>query len=118
MCGGGRERRRENLKQTALTEHGAQPRAQPHNPEIMTSAAIRSWTPYQLSHSGAPSLLLYMSNSIVFVNSEINSNSLKNTKNKSNLVALNFVWSKAKHRFKQINISELKFQGCANFLDM
>ena len=56
-----RERDRERGRETPQTEQGAQHRAQSHDPEIMTSAKIKSQSLNQLSHPGAPTFLYFLS---------------------------------------------------------
>lgn len=61
--GGGRGRgsERDRILSRLLAQHGAQCRAQPHNPKIMTFAESRSCTLNQMSHPGAPIEFYYKS---------------------------------------------------------
>ena len=56
--GAQRKRETENPKQTLHCWHRAQHRVQSHNPEITTRTEIESWTLNQLSHPGAPAVIL------------------------------------------------------------
>ena len=62
QAGLGYEEQREReriLRRLCAAEHRAQPRALSHDPEIMTSAKIKSQSLSLMNHSGAQSVFLF-----------------------------------------------------------